>query len=100
MKLLETGKGGLCWPLGRRRQPRCELKVKGRPLDPLTRRATEWHGPLKVEERTSEFCRWLGEEAFWAEPWLANMALRGESSVLGRSSPVKERKREIKASFL
>ena len=110
MKLLGTGKGGLCWPLGRpgwggghpdlrRRQPRCKLKVKGRPLDPLTIGATEWHGPLKGEERT-EFCRWLGEEALWADPWFANMALRGESSVLGRSSPVKERKREMEASFL
>ena len=71
-----------------------------RPLGPLTRGATEWRGPLKVGERTFEFCRWLGEEALWAEPWLASVALRGESSVLGRSSPVKEEKREIEASFL
>ena len=38
----------------RRRQPRCELKVKGRPLDPLTRGSREWHGSLKGEERTFE----------------------------------------------
>lgn len=68
-------------------------------MDPLTRRATEWHGPLKVEGEL-QVLQVVGREALWAEPWLANMALKGESSVLGRSSPVEERKREIEASFL
>ena len=41
----------------------------------------------------------VGEEPLWAEPWRASMALRGESSVLGRSSPVEEETRETEASF-